>query len=916
MIYRGQFYSLNNQLYSVVITDSGSDSTIIEIGDDDTGVFFAGNPLEISMDGGNLMNTILTQSCTINLVTKDFIADRFFSDNYRSISVKVRKGNYNGSIIFDGYLDAEVAKQPYCKPYDSFSITAYDKLSTLQYYNYKNINVNNFNQLKSEAGYVTMREAIETMFADIKENGVIYHDNRLTLNKFVNTSIFDELAIPESKIIGDEFDDVKNNQEVLDAILKYVNCHIIQIGSSFYIFNLDSVKNKNNRWYNLLTHTQSTKTPKTIDITQAISAGNNTSIDVDDVYNQIKLTCDLDSVTTLVESPLDSKTLQSDYSNKIMYMREYISEGEGNNAIDAFKAMVLNQRTNYDNCKFVDWYYQVLKSRNWKITNAVGDVNDLVERDANGVAIKEWRTAQRLRDYLIEPAIISIGKNEYEGGRITDDEPVGKVSMSNYLVIGVNGNEIHDEDRTSPSEHILQSVSPILEYNGGQSGVVYSPTDNESTNYLVINGKLTLSPIQKQTDQFDEVYRHANEQDKQGIVDYIQLPNGQTQPIYDWVEGIRVYWHQTVPSDNNGDGRYYTRRWHRPYYVGDTENDNLYGYGNFGLNAPDTTAKSEKKYQFNYSYCGDIRQGTDSIPRLDILECELIIGNKRLIEVQEYHQLNMDLGYHWVEIGSEPTFVIDGESYKLTSFPLSINPKLGDYIIGDEHSIRNTITLKMNLDMEGTAIPIKRSDKLSGKVTFRVLGCCNTIWNQISRRHPTFFRHTKWTQESKFILADTEAIWIKDFNIQIASDNSGNSSDYQDLNNDLVYVSDEQTKYLNINEESQFEFITQPTAEECAIKGIPNQILSNVVVGTDNMPINTLYGVNNNEVAKAEEFYVDQYYRYYSSPKVVINTDIEYNSDFNFFNSYNYPLLNKVTMVRGYTIDLLNDKLSLNLREL
>jgi hypothetical protein len=67
--------------------------------------------------------------------------------------------------------------------------------------------------------------------------------------------------------------------------------------------------------------------------------------------------------------------------------------------------------------------------------------------------------------------------------------------------------------------------------------------------------------------------------------------------------------------------------------------------------------------------------------KLPILECELIIGNKRLVETNIDTYGNST--YQWVKIGEEPT--IDGE--KKTTFSLGIDPKIGDMIIGDEFDI-------------------------------------------------------------------------------------------------------------------------------------------------------------------------------------------------------------------------------------
>ena len=76
----------------------------------------------------------------------------------------------------------------------------------------------------------------------------------------------------------------------------------------------------------------------------------------------------------------------------------------------------------------------------------------------------------------------------------------------------------------------------------------------------------------------------------------------------------------------------------------------------------------------------------------------------------------------------------------------------------------------MNLDAKGTAIPIKKSDALSGAVVFRILGPVNLTWNDITRRHSSFWRHTKWYNNTKFVLSHIENIIIKNFECKIYSD--------------------------------------------------------------------------------------------------------------------------------------------------
>ena len=199
--------------------------------------------------------------------------------------------------------------------------------------------------------------------------------------------------------------------------------------------------------------------------------------------------------------------------------------------------------------------------------------------------------------------------------------------------------------------------------------------------------------------------------------------------------------------------------------------------------------------------------------KLAILECELIIGDKRCVEI------NMDANgnseFVWVDknSGVQQTYVDENgqrQTYLKKTFSLGVNPKIGDYIVGDEFPLQNTISYTQNIDAEGTAIPIKMSDHLSGSVEFRILGPVNQTWNDITRRHPSFWRHTSWGEASMSVLSHTENIWIKDFECKIYTDAGGSTS----KNKNLCYCSNMTQKYISSKDDITFELVTQLTADE------------------------------------------------------------------------------------------------------
>ena len=891
MTIQGQFRNNNNELITMVITtNKGSGNLVIG----ENGLFFGDTPIVITQELDDTFEPIIRKSATINLVTKNYLGNELFSYNARDIEITISKGN---NILFWGYVEPNSFNQPFIG-LDEFSLTAVDYLCTLDYFNYKNVTVNDYDTKKATADNISFRDIISTI---LPTNKNIYYDISRGLTSNRTNYIFDDLSISEMVMYGKDADDIWTQKDTLESMLRYLNLHIIQWGDNFYIFDWDTIKNQRRTWYNLRSKAIVSIIPNVINIDKDTFAANDTNITISDVYNQISVKCDLEEQDTLIESPLNKDSLNSLYSGKQLYMTEYISEGSGDSASGAFNNIVRGQSTNYKDSKVVHWYMQVMTNPNWKLNTSNGTIDNLFESDSLGY-VNQWKVPKYLRDNSCTPALIRMGSYEIKQGESTDNSPISKVDMKDYLFISVNGNETSSETEHLPSDATLRDKAPIIEYVSNNSGGVFSPTDNNTTNYLVFSGKILLQPIQYESstttanklNNYADIYTngvHKTEGTK------AQRPN------YD--EGNGLYLSNLVKSDNNDEGRYYTRKFYNQY----RPSDEVSTYLSAPSLQPWTTDKSAHGYKFNYSAKGD---GSDKFSKLPILECELIIGNKRLIEtnIDEYGNST----FEWVTVGQEPSETVDGVSYKITTFSLGINPKINDYIIGDEFNIQNTIKYQMNLDAEGTAIPIKRSDKLSGKVQFKILGAVNTLWNDVTRRHPSFWRHTKWYDNSRFILAHTENIIIKDFECKVYSDNGliENSGD-----NELVYMSAETNNFINKKDDIEFKFITQLSSAECLEKGIKSTVNLNSVISTsESLPITNIYNSNTNETAKAEEHYINQYYLAYSTPKILLQTTVHKNNlvpnDI-----YKWTTLNNKTFfIMSSETDLKYNRATLTLKEI
>lgn len=873
MYIHGDFRDVNNVLYSVHILSDNDKTKELTIGE--KGLFFSGSPISIETDIDDTFQTIIRRSATINLVTSDYIGDKLFANNSRNIKVNIYKEDL---CIYAGFVEPNTFSQPFANGLEEFTINTTDALTTLQYYNYGDVTLKTYLKAKKDAKVKTFQDMLDQMLGDILDidivngtGGVIYYDLSKGITKGKESTIFNDCSMSELYLLGDEADDVWTNEDVLEQMLQYLNLHIIQDGLDYYIFDWNSIKNRRTNWQNMTLRAVTLQNPSVIEMTSEMHFSNDTNLSVADVYNQVSVKCKLEDQEDVIKSPMDSDSLSSLYNGKQKYMTEYISEGEGVRANNAFFDMIHDRATTYDGCRTVDWYLQAMYNRNWNFITPNGDITDLCEF-GNNMYINQWKLPKYLKDNQLVPSLFRMGSVEKKPNT-TDNSPTSKIDMSSYLFISINGNGDDTETNHSPSDQTLQNRSGMIEYIGNSSGGVFSPTDDVTTNYLVFSGKLCLMPIQKETDKFSTLLNY----DKGS------------------------YWHKTVPSDNNGDGRYYTRKWYNQTSPSDEATS--YIEGALSLH-PWTKDKANHQLQYNYTSKGD---STDKFSKLPVLECELIIGNKRLIET------NIDIygnsTFKWVEIGKEP--IIDGD--KITTFSLGINPKIGDKIIGDEFSIQNNISYTMNLETEGTAIPITKDDALSGAVVFRILGPINLTWNDITRRHKTWFRHTKWYNNTKFVLSHLENIIIKDFECKVYSDQAGNDSDED---NDLIYMSNETDKFVNKKDDTEFKFITQLSSAECVQKGIKNSINLNAVINTNTRtPLESIYNATTNETAKPEEHYINQYYLAYSKPKLIMETDLHDTDDISIQNIFHSKVLKRNFFVQSINRDLKEASVHIKLKE-
>ena len=896
MYIHGSFLSQQSDTITVHIVTGNDRTQTIEIGTEKADVYFSEDPAEIENEVNDTFDVLLRNSAKIRLLCGNLIKD-LFSTSCRDAVVNIYK---NDTCIFAGFIEPQTLSQPYNDRWDELELNCIDALSALQYSKYKNVGALGviYAFVKAEATQRSFYDIATEILQGVTGGLDILGDQNIkfwydgsravdaqTANRY---QVFKQLSISDLLFLGDDESDVWQQDEVLEELLKYLNLHIVQDGFNFYIFSWESVKATPDKiiWHDIVANSIKTTAQQAVTIALANVADCDTTISIGDVYNQLLLTAKVEDIESVIESPLDDDLLVSPYINKQKYLTEYSSDGEGKTAYNAFYTMTHDQKTTYGGGAITDWYVQVMRNKQWTFPMKGNTDIDIVDYFGS-----EGTNQHALPDWLGQApgaAIMALGSVKINTAN-DDNSPTSKVNMTNYLVVSVNGNGVdNNEDKTYPSVADIQKNIPYAVYNGNKAGGVFSPPDEETTNYIVLSGKVILNPIMRQTNT------------------YTNLHNKEWTTWPPNIEKGMIYvWHQTVPSRNNGDGRYYTRQ----YWQAGTPDKEVSWHEGADSGFYPYTGEGPEEYEFKYSAVGD---STDTISKVAVLACMLVIGDKCVVETGTDGQTT---DFVWQKYKERSECQSDDEYYQ-QCFTIGFDPKIGDKLVGTEFSIQNNIDYKMGIDAEGIAIPITKGDKISGQVRFMILGPVNATWDVITRRHPTFFRHTKWSSSSVPLLAHVSSILIKSFEVKVYSDNGLISNGNDD--NDIIYMSDTKETFVNKKDDLEFKINSALTATECAQLGVSNTVkLSTPLNISTGDGVLEVYDRNGDVKAKPEQIYVDSYYTEYHKPRIVMEQKLrDIDNVVSLFNHYRHEALGKEFFVQGIGRNLIEGRADLTLKEI
>ncbi len=907
----GSFKSQQGETVTVYIVTNGDRTQTLEIGTEAADVYFSDDPVEITSEVNDTFDCLLRQSATVRLLCGNLISD-FFSTSCRDAVVNIYKGS---RCVYAGFIEPQTLSQPYNERWDELSLNCIDALSALQYSKYKDVGSLGvtYATVKASAEQRTFYDIATEILGGVTDGLDLSGGQAITFwydgSKSVDAAaanryqIFQQISISDLLFLTDDESDVWQQDEVLEEMLKYLNLHIVQSGFDFYIFSWETVKAAAGQivWHDIQQGAIMQTAQATVSIALDNVADCDTTITIGDVYNQLLLTDNVTEVDNVVENPLDSDSLIPAFPNYQRYMTEYIAEGEGKTALGAFGGMVTGAGSDWSDAKQVDWYMWVKKHPKWKFyqTDEDGVRQDVYSSYCTD-GTNQQAVLSRCLNKGVGAAIVSFGSIEKQNGG-SDNSPASAPDMKDTLVIGLS-TDYHGDWNTKSDDYGTSSyltdgskilaACPVAEYTDSDSGGTFSPSDDDTTNYIQISGKMALNPIMDFTKGFA----------------FLEI-------CTDW-SSSSPFWHDTVPSRNNGDGRYYAQRfWKAEHWSDEVSDDDDCNGSQWGRGVYPFTGSGPQYYEYNYNAA---KEAKDTISKVGVLQCMLVIGDKCVVETLPDNGGSGNgepSDFKWQTFKERSACSSDDEYYQ-QSFSIGFDPKLKDKIVGTEFDIQKNAAYTVGVDVEGTLIPIKKSDKVSGKVRFMILGPVNSEWNHVTYRHSSFWRSSKYYTSSVPLLAHCSSIMVRDLEIKAVSDNGKVGSGSSDK--DIVYMSDTKETFVNKKDDLEFRITTALTTAERVALGVQESVkLSAPRDETSGDALLGIYDWNGSVTAKPEQIYVDSYYTEYHKPRIIMEQKLTDTDDVvGLFNHYRHEALNKEFYVQGIGRNLIEGRADLTLKEI
>lgn len=238
------------------------------------------NEVVLSPDGGIYTNTITNETFAKSVIRASIHG--VWEIIYNEFNPRV-EDEFCWEIEWVGYATPNSYNQPFERLVEEFTLEAQDSLSCLRYYDYPTNNV----------GVSTITESIFNSLSLLPNNQIqnIYITNSINLPDETLTAITDKLKSQNNNWVDEdgEWDDCLS---VIEQLMMYLNCTLIQWKDSLYITTPDAIRNRRQYYYKH--NIDGTVTPMQLvdgelDITDTELGANGTNISTTSTYKKVSV---------------------------------------------------------------------------------------------------------------------------------------------------------------------------------------------------------------------------------------------------------------------------------------------------------------------------------------------------------------------------------------------------------------------------------------------------------------------------------------------------------------------------------------------------------------------------------------------------------------------------------------------------
>ena len=899
-MYSGSFYDRQGRVVSVkieTVNDPGADSgKVVDLNEGEIR-FLASGALELTWEGEGVEDVLVRQSGVMRIDTREFLPDFFRADcRDARVTVTRKKGN-DARTMFVGYVLPRTYSQAYEEVMDTLEVNLISRLSVLQFLRWRGVGNAGVRYADEVAacGEISLREIVETCLV-AASGGDFRNYSPKDVPDFAELSCprmseaedalsaLDGIKVSEALFMGDDEDGVWTLEEVLTEALRYLNRHIMEVGDNYVIFSWDDLKT--------FGHTFS------VIGYDAEGYDKGATLEIGEVWNRFRVVCDAGESEETVTAPLDDDALGSPFRRRAWYCTEYWQQKGGTTADLAgfFRMCWRSVLQGYPaNTWRRDWWVRVMDARGWRFYQTVGtrsgsrEWNGSIPVDATQDAwlfYEQHNTASgtwenKVPDRLVidgGAALLEVSTAKTMADREDNSIPTD-VDSAKYMVIGVGGTALYPDSTYKDNICIEGELSAILnaKMQEGIPRAVYdgpsvnlSPTDTETTRYIDISGAVILSPVKRCV---------------QGWTDFINRFPPAANPE-NYAGEFYALGTNRIKTGDDDLKEMYLRRCYRQseqpqqWYTGSGEQATAGADGGETGLGLDMFETSETYKQMKFTGLGRISSSgdvvwdyTDSLSAFPVLQCMLIVGDKCVVQERTQNGSlpggGMPDSFRWVKFKRREECADEAE-FLAQSFYISMDLKLNDYAIGEEHKIFENAHFSLGIDSKGTVIPVRTSDEVSGPVHFLILRPVDSMWGvfgngYIEATHEQITDRYGADVQTR-LLNRVSAIWLKDFEINVISDNAGDDP-LED--GEIVYTSDTSEKFVNEHEDVSFRICSALTAEERVSLGVRDVMYKGMAKDArTGRGVLSVYDPRHGETGKPEQLFVDWHYRECSEPHI------------------------------------------------